>query len=326
MDRDKRWERTETAYNAMVFGKAEHMTPDPVSAVAVSYENGITDEFILPHVITDAQGNPNATIQNGDTIIGFNFRGDRMRQIYYALTDPEFQGFTRIPLQDLYFVSMGNWGDEIKAPKAFIRPAQQTCLSEVLSQAGKKQLHMAETEKYPHVTFFFNGQHDESYPGEDRIMVPSPKDVPTYDKKPQMSAHELADKAVEAILSNHYDFILLNFANPDMVGHTGVLEAAIKAVETVDIELKRLLDALAQVGATVLVTADHGNCELMVDPETGMPHTAHTMNRVPFILITPDGSKPPLQTGNLCNISPTILQLMGMEKPAAFDAASLIVE
>jgi 2,3-bisphosphoglycerate-independent phosphoglycerate mutase len=324
MDRDKRWDRTKLAYNAMVNGVADHTAGDPVAAVQESYAEGKSDEFMLPYVIT-AEGRPTYTIRDGDTIIGFNFRGDRMRQMFYALTDPTFEGFERQALEDVHFISMAGWGDEVTAPRAFIRPAQQTCLAEVLSKAGKAQLHMAETEKYPHVTFFFNGQRDDPYPGEERILVQSPKEVPTYDKKPEMSAVPLTERALEAIHSRKFDFILLNYANPDMVGHTGVLEAAIKAVETVDAQLSRLLTALAQVGATVLVTADHGNCEMMVDPETGLPHTAHTMNRVPFIMITPDGARPTLREGNLCNIAPTILELMGLPKPAAFEAASLIV-
>jgi 2,3-bisphosphoglycerate-independent phosphoglycerate mutase len=325
MDRDKRWERTESAYKALVDGVAEHTASDPVAAIEAAYAAGTTDEFILPYVITQADGSPRATIKSGDTIIGFNFRGDRMRQIYAALMDDTFDGFARTPLHDLHFVTMGVWGDDVTAPRAFIRPPQETCLAEVLSRAGKTQMHMAETEKFRHVTFFFNGQRDEPYPGEERYLEPSPKDVPTYDQKPEMSAPALTEKALEVIRSRKYDFILLNYANPDMVGHTGVLEAAIKAVEAVDTGLGRLLEALKEVGATVLVTADHGNCEMMIDPETGGPHTAHTMNRVPFILITPDGSKPTLREGDLCNVSPTILQLMGIPKPLAMDAASLIV-
>ncbi|HRE48977.1 MAG TPA: 2,3-bisphosphoglycerate-independent phosphoglycerate mutase [Aggregatilineales bacterium] len=324
MDRDKRWERTEAAYNALVSGIAERSATDPLAAVDAAYAEGTTDEFLHPYVIRTALGAPVARIESGDTIIGFNYRGDRMRQIYYALMSDSFDGFPRQKVSDLHFVSMGTWGDDVTAPRAFIRPAQETCLAEVLSKAGKTQLHMAETEKYRHVTFFFNGQRDEPYAGEERILVPSPKDVPTYDYKPEMSAVALTDKAVEAILSRKYDFILLNYANPDMVGHTGVLAAAIKAVETVDGQLKRLLEALREVGATVLVTADHGNCEMMIDPETGQPHTAHTMNRVPLILITPDGSKPPLREGNLCHMSPTLLTLMGLPIPAAMDAGSLL--
>ncbi|GAB4546097.1 MAG: 2,3-bisphosphoglycerate-independent phosphoglycerate mutase [Anaerolineae bacterium] len=325
MDRDKRWERTELAYKALVDGVAERQMSDPVAAVEDAYKRGETDEFIQPYVITNAAGAPRATIKRGDTIIGFNFRGDRMRQMYSALMDDSFSGFGRAKLADLHMVTMGVWGDDVTAPRAFVRPPQATCLAEVLSQAGKTQYHTAETEKFKHVTFFFNGQRDEPYPGEDRYLEPSPKDVPTYDHKPQMSAEPLTNKTLEAIRARQYDFILLNFANPDMVGHTGVLSAAIKAVETVDAQLGRLLEALHEVGATVLVTADHGNCEMMIDPNTGQPHTAHTMNRVPFILITPDGSKPTLREGNLCNVSPTILQLMGLPKPAAMDAESLIV-
>lgn len=325
MDRDKRWDRTELAYRALVQGEAERKVASAEAAITAAYAEGKTDEFLFPYVITTPEGAPTARIESGDTIIGFNFRGDRMRQIYYALMNDEFSGFARERLRDLHFVTMGTWGDDVTSPKAFIRPPQDTCIAEVLSKAGKTQLHMAETEKYRHVTFFFNGQRDEPFPGEERILVDSPKDVPTYDKKPEMSAISLADRAVEQILSRKFDFILLNFANPDMVGHTGVLEAAIKAVETVDAQLKRLLDALKEAGATVLVTADHGNCEMMIDPETGQPHTAHTMSRVPFIVITPDGSKPKLQEGNLCHVSPTILGLLGLSVPASMDASSLIV-
>lgn len=326
MDRDRRWDRTEVAYRALVNGEAERTATDPVQAVLAAYNEGTTDEFIHPYVITDEQGAPLARIKSGDTIIGFNFRGDRMRQMYYALMNDDFAGFKRDQLHDLHFVSMGTWGDDVYAPKAFVRPPQATCLAEVLGRAGKAQLHTAETEKYRHVTFFFNGQRDEPYPGEDRVLIDSPKDVPTYDLKPQMSAEALTDRAVQEILSQKHDFILLNYANPDMVGHTGVLEAAIQAVETVDTQLKRLLDALKEVGATVLVTADHGNCEMMIDLETGMPHTAHTMSRVPFILITPDGSKPSMKPGNLCNVSPTILELMGIPVPPEMDAESLLVK
>jgi 2,3-bisphosphoglycerate-independent phosphoglycerate mutase len=324
MDRDKRWDRTKLAYDALVMGEAERSATDPVQAVQQAYDAGATDEFIRPCVIRDERDAPVARIQSGDTIIGFNFRGDRMRQMYYALMSDDFTGFEREKLRDLHFVSMGTWGDDVTAPRAFVRPPQETCLAEVLSKAGKAQLHMAETEKFRHVTFFFNGQRDEAFPGEERILVPSPQDVPTYDKKPEMSAAPLADEALKAIRSRKYDFIPLNFANPDMVGHTGVLSAAIKAVETVDTQLGRLLEALGEVGATVIVTADHGNCEMMIDPDTGQPHTAHTMNRVPFIVIAPDGRKPTLREGNLCNVSATVLDLMGMSIPSTFDAPSLI--
>ncbi len=323
MDRDKRWDRTKLAYDTLVLGQAGHSATDPVAAVQQAYDSGTTDEFIPPVVIRDERGEPVARIQSGDTIIGYNFRGDRMRQIYYALMKDDFSGFQREPLRDLHFVSMGTWGDDVTAPRAFVRPPQKTCLAEVLSKAGKAQLHMAETEKYRHVTFFFNGQRDEAYPGEERILVPSPQDVPTYDKKPEMSAVPLTEEALKAIRSRKYDFILLNYANPDMVGHTGVLSAAIKAVETVDAQLGRLLEALQAVGATVIVTADHGNCEMMIDPQTGQPHTAHTMNRVPFIVLTPNGQKLKLCEGNLCNVSATILDLMGLPIPPAFDMPSL---
>jgi 2,3-bisphosphoglycerate-independent phosphoglycerate mutase len=326
MDRDKRWERTEVAYKTLVFGQSEHSATDPVEAVKESYREGVTDEFVHPYVIRDASGAPLGRIQSGDTIIGFNFRGDRMRQIYAALMDATFNGFPVEKLHDLHFVSMGTWGDDVTAPRAFVRPSQTTCLAEVLSSAGKTQFHTAETEKYRHVTFFFNGQRDEPYPGEERYLEPSPKDVPTYDLKPQMSALSLTDNVLKAIRSRKYDFILLNFANPDMVGHTGVLPAAIKAVETVDQQLARILEALKEVGASAVILSDHGNCEVMIDPESGLPHTAHTMNRVPFILVTPDGSKPRLNEGKLCNISPTILELMGVPAPAAFDAPSLIAK
>jgi len=324
MDRDERWDRLEVAYRAMVDGTADLTVSDPVEAVSRSYAAGVTDEFILPNIVS-FDGLPTAKIQDGDTIIGFNFRGDRMRQLYRALMEPDFAEFKHTRRHDLHFVTMATWGDEITAPRAFIAPKPKTCLSEVMSKHALNQLHMAETEKFPHVTFFFNGQRDEPFPGEQRIMVPSPKEVATYDLKPEMSAVELTDRAVEAIRSRKYDFILLNYANGDMVGHTGVLDAAIKAVETVDHELGRLLNALSEVDATALVTADHGNCETMVDPETGLPHTAHTLNRVPFIIVPPQSVNFGLRAGVLANIAPTILELMKIPVPPEMDAGSLIV-
>lgn len=324
MDRDKRWDRLEVAYRAMVEGDAAQSVTNAVAAVERSYAAGTTDEFILPYVVT-TDGKPTAIIDDGDTIIGFNFRGDRMRQLYRALIDPSFGEFNHKRRHDLHFVTMATWGDEITAPRAFIAPKPKTSLAEILSKHALNQLHMAETEKYPHVTFFFNGQRDEPYPGEQRVLVPSPKDVATYDLKPEMSAIPLTDKAVEAIRSRKYDFILLNYANGDMVGHTGVLDAAIKAVEVVDSQLGRLLEACSDVGATVMVTADHGNCETMVDPETGLPHTSHTLNRVPFILITPQAVNFGLKAGVLANIAPTVLELMKVAVPPEMDAGSLIV-
>jgi len=318
MDRDNRWERVEQAWRAMVLGEGR-LFRDAQSAIAAAYAQGTTDEFILPAVIGDYAG-----MRDGDGLLSFNFRSDRIREILAAMLQPSFAGFAR-PRQPVLAkaVSMTAYSAELSPlmPALFQPHTLANGLGETVSRAGLAQVRMAETEKYPHVTYFFNGGEETPYPGEERIMVPSPK-VATYDLQPEMSAPELTQRAVEAIESGRYDLVVLNFANPDMVGHTGVLSAAIKAVETVDAGLGRITDAILAVGGAVLVTADHGNCELMVDPVTGEPHTAHTTNPVPIMLV--GGGASALADGRLGDIAPTLLALMGLPQPAEMTGRSLL--
>ncbi len=317
MDRDKRWDRVEQAYDAMVYGDSEITNPDPVDAVKKSYEKGVTDEFVVP-VVCDANG----TVSENDSVIFFNFRPDRAREITRALVDQEFNGFTRefFPLTYIcnteYDASMPNV--EVAFPRVLVNNG----LGEYLSSMGMTQLRIAETEKYAHVTFFFNGGSETVFPGEDRVLVPSPK-VATYDLQPEMSAPEVCSQCVERIESGAYDVIILNFANCDMVGHTGVFDAAVKAVETVDACVGRVVDATLKMGGIAMITADHGNAEQMVEPD-GSPMTAHTTNRVPFILCGA-GSKL-RDDGRLADISPTILDVMGLACPPEMDGKTLIVE
>jgi len=317
MDRDNRWERVSKAYEAVVEGKGAPFA-DASSAIADAYRQDVTDEFILPAVIDSYQG-----MRDGDSVLCFNFRADRVRELLAAILDPTFSGFQRPrSVKVAAAVGMTEYSEQLNAFLQALFPPQllSNILGEVVSRAGRTQLRMAETEKYPHVTYFLNGGREEKYSGEDRIMVPSPK-VTTYDLQPEMSASELTDKAVAAIDSGKYDLIVLNFANPDMVGHTGSLRAAIKAVETVDTELGKITDAIQRQHGALLVTADHGNCELMRDPVTGGPHTAHTTNPVPVVLFGAGGKS--LRSGILADIAPTILALMGIAKPAEMTGASL---
>ena len=317
MDRDKRWDRVEQAYDAMVYGEGATFNPVPVAAVKDSYAAGITDEFVEP-VVCDSEG----TISDNDSVIFFNFRPDRAREITRALVDPNFDGFTRqfFPLTFVcnteYDATMPN------VEVAFPRTSVRNGLGEYLSQMGMTQLRIAETEKYAHVTFFFNGGVEDVFPGEDRVLVPSPK-VATYDLQPEMSAHEVADKCVERIESGAYDVIILNFANCDMVGHTGVFDAAVKAVETVDACVGQVVDATLKMGGIAMITADHGNAEQMTEPD-GSPMTAHTTNPVPFILC---GAGTELRSGGrLADIAPTILDVMGLACPPEMDGKTLIVK
>jgi 2,3-bisphosphoglycerate-independent phosphoglycerate mutase len=318
MDRDKRWDRVAKAYGAIVEADAPRF-PDARLVIADAYARNITDEFVPPAIVGEYRG-----MQDGDGLLCFNFRADRVRQILTAILDPAFADFPRKRLVRLAVaVGMTQYSDELDAFLQTIFPPQSLrhVIGEVVAAAGRKQLRMAETEKYPHVTYFLNGGREEPYLGEDRILVPSPK-VATYDLQPEMSAPELTDKAVEAIGSGKYDLIVLNYANPDMVGHTGSLPAAVKAVETVDTGLGRIADAIRKAGGSLLVTADHGNCETMRDPETGGPHTAHTTNPVPLLLI--GGGDVSLAEGRLADLAPTLLELMGLPKPAEMTGASLI--
>jgi 2,3-bisphosphoglycerate-independent phosphoglycerate mutase len=318
MDRDKRWDRVAKAYDVLVAAEGPRF-PDAGAVIADSYARDISDEFVVPSVVGDYRG-----MHDGDGLLSFNFRADRVREILAALLDPSFSGFPRKrTVRFAAAVGMTQYSDELDAFLATIFPPQalEKVLGRVVADAGRRQLRMAETEKYPHVTYFLNGGEEEQYPGEERIMVPSPK-VATYDLQPEMSAPELTDKAVAAIESGKYDLIVLNFANPDMVGHTGSLAAAIKAVETVDRGLGRIADAIAKAGGVLVVTADHGNCELMRDPETGGPHTAHTTNPVPVLLL--GAGKGSLRDGRLADLAPTLLELMGLPKPAEMTGSSLL--
>ena len=313
MDRDKRWDRVEQAYDAMVYGQGRQ-NRDPVDAVAKSYAKGVTDEFVEP-VVCDSEG----MISDNDSIIFFNFRPDRAREITRAFVDPDFDGFQRefFPLTYVctteYDASMPN------VRVAFPRNLVANGLGEYLSKMGMTQLRIAETEKYAHVTFFFNGGSEAVFPGEDRVLVPSPK-VATYDLQPEMSAVEVADKCVERIESGNYDVIILNFANCDMVGHTGVYEAAVKAVETVDACVGKVVAATRAMGGIAMITADHGNAEEMRKGD-GSPMTAHTTNLVPFILV---GANAKLHPGRLADIAPTILDILGLACPEEMDGKSLI--
>ena len=318
MDRDKRWDRVSRAYAALVEADGARFA-DPAAAIEAAYAEKKYDEFVPPSVIGDYAG-----IKDGDGVLCFNFRADRVREILAALLDPAFDGFPRRHVLKLAAAAgMTHYSDAL-APFLGVLFAPETLhniLGEVVATTGRTQIRMAETEKYPHVTYFLNGGHEEPYAGEDRIMVPSPK-VATYDLQPEMSAPELTDKAVAAIDSGKYDLIVLNFANPDMVGHTGFLSAAVKAVETVDTGLGRIAAAIKAQGGALLVTADHGNCELMKDPETGGPHTAHTTNPVPVVLM--GGGAKEIEDGRLADIAPTLLELLGIEKPEEMTGHSLI--
>ena len=314
MDRDKRWERLQMAYDAMVYGEGVQ-NPDPVAAVAQSYENGVTDEFVEP-VVCDSEG----TISNNDSIIFFNYRPDRAREITRAMVDPEFDGFPREFFPTTYVCNTEYDASMPNVLVAWPRIAVKNGLGEYLSSLGLTQLRIAETEKYAHVTFFFNGGVETQYPGEDRVLVASPK-VATYDLQPEMSAYEVCDKCVERIKSGAYDVVILNFANCDMVGHTGVLPATIKADETVDECVGRVVDATMEMGGIAMITADHGNAEVMLQPD-GSPMTAHTTNRVPFILC---GAGTELREGRLADIAPTILDVMGLACPPEMDGKTLIV-
>jgi 2,3-bisphosphoglycerate-independent phosphoglycerate mutase len=318
MDRDNRWERVAKAYATIVAAEGPRF-PDAGSVIADAYAHDITDEFVLPAAVGDYRG-----MQDGDGLLCFNFRADRVREILGAILDPAFSAFPRPRRVRLAIAAgMTQYSEELDAFLQTIFPPQtlRNVLGEVVAAAGRTQLRMAETEKYPHVTYFLNGGREEPYPGENRIMVPSPK-VATYDLQPEMSAPELTDKAVQAIGSGKYDLIVLNYANPDMVGHTGSLPAAIKAVETVDTGLGRIAEAIRKAGGALLVTADHGNCETMRDPQTGGPHTSHTTNPVPLLLI--GGGDVSLREGRLADLAPTLLELMGMPKPAEMKGMSLM--
>ena len=322
MDRDKRWERVSEVWDLMVHGKGRKAT-DAVQAVEDSYAEGVSDEFIKPVLL---EGEDASTLQDGDGLFFYNFRADRMRELSQAFVDADFTGFERGRVPQLAAVaSMTAYDAHFPLPVAFPKESVTMGLGEVVSQQGMHQLRLAETEKYAHVTYFFNGGVEEPNKGEDRILVKSPK-VATYDLQPEMSAPQVCEKLVDAIKSDKYDVIVINFANPDMVGHTGVQEAAIKAVETVDECVGKAVEALKEVDGQMFICADHGNAEQLIDYETGAPWTAHTTNPVPFILVNADSKYTLRENGCLADIVPTLIQLMGMEQPAEMTGKSLLVE
>lgn len=313
MDRDKRWERTARAYDLLTEGKAAHHATNALIGLEQAYLRGETDEFVQPTTI-HADDQPPTTLQDGDAVVFMNFRSDRARQLTRALTQSAFDGFYRHIKPTLSnFVTLTEYAADIPAEVAWPSISLHNNIGECVANRGYRQLRIAETEKYAHVTFFFNGGEEKPYPGEDRILVPSPK-VATYDLQPKMSANELTEQLVEAIKKREYALIVCNFANPDMVGHTGDLNATINAIEVIDHCLSRIVSALQTVGGEALITADHGNAECMFDPATGQPHTAHTSNLVPVIYIG-RSAEPTTKEGVLYDIAPTVLELMGIKKP-----------
>ncbi len=323
MDRDNRWERVAEAYNAMVKGDGNKDT-SAVNAIKKSYNDNVTDEFVVPTVITDENGNALGTINEGDSIVFFNFRPDRAREISRTIVDPEFSGFDR-EFFNTYFVCMTQYDASMPNVDVAFKPQTLTnTFGEYISRKGLRQLRIAETEKYAHVTFFFNGGVEAVYDGEDRALINSPK-VATYDLQPEMSAIEVTDEVVKRIESGNYDVIVLNFANCDMVGHTGIFDAAVSAVETVDSCLGRTIDAIEKMGGIALVTADHGNADQMLDYDTNDVFTAHTTNVVPLVMIgAENGLK--LKNGRLADLAPTLLDLMGLEKPEEMTGESLLIK
>lgn len=330
MDRDNRWERIQRAYDAMVHGRSDLKFSDPIAAMKASYERLITDEFVMPAVITQDSGNgasttPRGIIRDDDAVIFFNFRADRARQMTKALAEPGFKEFADAERpKNLFFVSMTQyektwpWLNYLQGSEKL-----EHILAQVFGEMGFRNLRCAETEKYAHVTYFFNGGVEKAYPGEERILVPSPK-VPTYDLQPEMSAGGITDAVVKAITKGEFDAIIMNFANADMVGHTGKLEAAIKAVETVDDCLGRIHQALSPRGGAWIITADHGNAETMIDPKTGTPHTYHTTNPVPFVLATENEAQL-REGGSLRDIAPTLLGVLGIPAPGEMTGRDLRV-
>ncbi|HDZ40015.1 MAG TPA: 2,3-bisphosphoglycerate-independent phosphoglycerate mutase, partial [Marinobacter sp.] len=322
MDRDNRWNRVESAYNLMTQGDSEFTAPDPVTGLEQAYERGENDEFVKPTRIQNA-GESAATINDGDAVLFMNFRSDRAREMTRSFVDENFEGFDRKKQPKLAdFVTLTEYAADIKASCAYPPHKLVNGLGEYVADLGKTQLRIAETEKYAHVTFFFNGGVETPFTGEDRILVPSPK-VATYDLQPEMSAPEVTDKLVEAVKSGKYDLIICNYANGDMVGHTGKLDAAIKAAECIDHCVQRVVEALDEVGGEALITADHGNCEQMADPDSGQAHTAHTIGPVPLVYT---GSRRVSLNdgGSLSDVAPSLLTLMGLEQPKEMTGHSLV--
>ncbi len=323
MDRDNRWNRIEKAYRLYTNGEGTH-EKDPVEAVKNAYQRDETDEFVRPIVITDENEKPLGLLQDGDGVIFFNFRADRAREITRTLTDPAFESFKRKLFPKLCgFVCMTLYDEKFTLPLAFPPVHLDEILGEVISKQGLNQLRIAETEKYAHVTYFFNGGEEKAFPLEDRCLIPSPREVSTYDLKPEMSANLVTDEVLTRLYSKKYNMIVLNFANMDMVGHTGVLDAAIQAAEAVDECVGRIITEVKRQEGVAIVTADHGNAEQMI-ADNGHPHTAHSLNPVPFILVDDNRRDVHLKTGSLGDIAPTILQIMGIDKPDKMTGNSLL--
>ena len=323
MDRDNRWERIEKAYNAMVIGSGE-LGRSAKEIINKSYSVGVSDEFMLPSVIHNSKGAPIGRVQDGDSLIFINFRADRAREITSALTEKRFNRFNRKEHPNLSsFTCMTSYNERFNLPVVYPQARLKKIFPEVISGLGLRQARIAETEKYAHVTYFFNGGDEKVFPGEERFLIPSPKDVATYDQKPEMSAYGVTDSAVHEISGNKYDFMLLNYANPDMVGHTGFMPAAIKAVEVIDKCLQKLISAVRKKDWVAIITSDHGNIEQMVDTKNSEPHTAHTTNQVPLIII--GQRKFELRCdGLLADVAPTMLDILGIEKPEEMTGSSLI--
>ena len=322
MDRDNRWDRTKEAFDAIVSGKGEPAS-SALQALDRSYNAGDTDEFVKPAVIVTKNGKPVTTVQDGDCVIHFNFRSDRAKQITRAFTEPKFDSFIRTKSPDVHFVCFKKYDDDIKADIAFLKPTIRNVLADYLSSLGLPQLHTAETEKFHHVTYFFNGERMEPFPGEDRIKVPSPP-VKTYDQKPEMSAGEVTEALLKRLEEKTYPFIVLNYANCDLVGHSGMVDKGIIAVETVDECMGKLIRRVLQMGGAAFLTADHGNSDQMTNPVTSEPWTAHTYNPVPFILIDDQFHGRVREHGLLADVAPTVLQIMGLPQPEEMTGASLI--
>jgi 2,3-bisphosphoglycerate-independent phosphoglycerate mutase len=324
MDRDKRWDRVEKAYRCLTEGVGNNAV-SALEALRHSYRDKVTDEFVLPTVIEGAM--PDGLIRDGDGVIFFNFRADRARELTRALIDPDFKEFSRSRrIELLSFTTMTQYDETFKIPVAYEPRAIRKILGEVASQAGVKQLRIAETEKYAHVTYFFNGGEESKFPGEERILIPSPKDVATYDLKPEMSARPVTEALVKYLREQDVGLVIANYANADMVGHTGNFEAAVKAVEVIDECLGKVADAVLSQNGKMVVTADHGNIEQLIDYDTGMPHTAHTTNLVPVILIDEEHRKDRLRDGSAIDVAPTVLRLLGLPQPNEMTGGSLIVE
>ena len=321
MDRDNRWERTDKWYKVVVKGVGPTAT-DPLEVIQSAYNRNETDEFVAPTVLVGDDGQPMAPMHNGDVVICFNFRSDRMRQIVRALTQPDVAGIDLRDRPKVSVATMTMYDQTFEIPVAFPPISMANIVGEVVSKAGMTMLRTAETEKYAHVTYFFNGRVETPFPGEERILVASQK-VATYDLMPEMSAPGVTDVLVGAVAKGEHDFILCNFANGDMVGHSGSLPATISAVETVDKCMARVLKTAQDSGARLLVTADHGNCEMMIDPETGGPHTAHTTSPVPFIVVDERGASPLRKGGALCDVGPTVMRLLGLDLPSEMTGTDL---